>query len=460
MKSANVHVGLPPSPALPASLQTLLLWRRPFAYLEALRDRLGRRFTVHALGRPPLVFLADPADAKGVFGASPDLLRPGVGGATIQPIVGRRSFMLADGDEHQRGRNLLGPLYTDHAVQTHAELVRDIAEREVAAWPCGKPVALHDRFRALSLRVILHTLFGSDLAETPLLHSRLLSMLSMTAGTGLALPATRLLPPGRGTWRRFVHDRQAVDALIFELIERRRGTASGGREALGVLLAARLPDGRPLSRRHIRDNLMSLILAGHETTAAELSWSFQLLAHSDRVRTQLVAELDRDPSSEYLSATVREVLRHRPVFLFAIPRAVCAPVEIGDWTYEPPAHLLVCIYLLHHDPDLFSNPQQFRPERFLGERTGQSWVPWGGGRKRCPGRRLAVLELETVLKVALSAVTIRPAATEPERPRWRSVIVVPEGGCRVILERRGPAIRSSSRARRWRLPQDRSGAMR
>ncbi len=440
MKSANGNVGLPPSSALPASLQTLQLWRRPFSYLEELRDRYGRRFTIHALARPPLVFLSDPREAKAVFGAPPELLRPGEGGSVIEPIVGASSFMIADGADHLRGRAHLTPLFTEDAIAAHTTLVREIAEREVATWPSGTPVALHDRFRALSLRVILHTVLGPDVADTPCLHARLFSMLSMTGGTGLNLPATRTVPPTRSAWQRFLRDRKVVDGLMLELIEHR--AREGGRvdEALGVLVAARRPDGARLSPTYIRDNLMSLILAGHETTAAELSWSFQLLAHNERVRAELVAEIDRDREAEYLTATVREVLRHRPVFLFAIPRAVSAPVAIGDWTYEPPAHLLVCIYLLHHDPDLFTKPHEFMPERFLADGgTRPGWMPWGGGRKRCPGRRLAVLELETVLKVALSHVAVRPAAAAPERPSWRSVIVVPHRGSRVILERRRPA---------------------
>jgi len=438
VRSASGNVGLPPSPPRPASLQTLQLWRRPFSYLEELRNRYGPRFTIRALARPPLVFLSDPHDAKAVFGSSAEVLRPGEGGSVIEPIVGPNSFMIADGAAHLHGRTRLLPLYTESAVTAHATAVREIAEREVATWPHGTPVALHDRFRALSLRVILHTLFGQDLAETPCLHARLLSMLSMTGGTGLNLPATRGFPPTRSAWRRFLRDRNAVDALIFELIDHRARDGGRAGEALGVLLAARRPDGTRLTPTGIRDNLMSLILAGHETTAAELSWSFQLLAHSEGVRAELVAEIDRDGGSEYLTATVREVLRHRPVFLFAIPRAVSAPIEIGGWTYEPPAHLLVCIYLLHHDPDLFAQPDEFMPERFLDDRTAHGWGPWGGGRKRCPGRRLAVLEVETVLKVALSHFTLRPAAA-PERPSWRSVIVVPHRGSRVILERRRPS---------------------
>ena len=188
---------------------------------------------------------------------------------------------------------------------------------------------------------------------------------------------------------------------------------------------------------------MSIILAGHETTASQLAWAFQLLAHNPRVQQRLIEELDAGQDGGYLNATVKEVLRHRPVFLFAIPRAVKQPIEIAGQIYEPPAHLLACIYLLHHDPASYPQPEEFRPERFLGPAPAPApWMPWGGGRKRCPGLHLATFEIETVLRVVLESMTIEPAADRIERPRWRSVIVTPHAGSRVILRPR------SSRAAR------------
>jgi cytochrome P450 len=204
-----------------------------------------------------------------------------------------------------------------------------------------------------------------------------------------------------------------------------------------MLLAAHNSDGSAMSPRQVRDNLMSIVLAGHETTASELAWAFQLLAHNPRVLDRLIDEIDRDAGEEYLTATIQEVLRHRPVFLFAIPRAVKQPIEIGGWTYRPPTQLLGCIYLVHHDPELYPNPHEFRPERFLGTSPSTyTWLPWGGGRKRCPGLHLATLEMKTVLRTVLETMTVRPAAKKMEHPRWRSVIVTPHAGSRVVLQRR------------------------
>jgi cytochrome P450 family 135 len=218
------------------------------------------------------------------------------------------------------------------------------------------------------------------------------------------------------------------------MIAERFTREGGGEDLFCRLLEARNPDGSPRSPRQVRDDFMSVVLAGHETTAAELAWAFQLLAHNPRVLERLTEELDGGRCEEYLTATVNEVLRHRPVFLFAIPRAVKRPIEIGGWTYRPPARLLACIYLLHHDPEIYPDPEEFRPERFLGcSPAAPLWLPWGGGRKRCPGAHLSMLEMKTVLRTALQHVQVRPAGRRMERPRWRSVIVAPHAGSRVVL---------------------------
>jgi cytochrome P450 len=187
----------------------------------------------------------------------------------------------------------------------------------------------------------------------------------------------------------------------------------------------------------VRDNLISVILAGHETTASELTWALQLLAHNPEVQACLAEEIATGGSENYLTATIEEVLRHRPVFLFAIPRVVAQPIEIGGWTYRPPAQLLACTYLLQHDPKVYAEPDEFRPERFL-HRTpaAAAYLPWGGGRKRCPGHRLATLEMRALLRATVATRTLTPAAPQPERARWRSVIVTPSDGGRVVLHPR------------------------
>lgn len=434
---STARVGLPPSPPLPSAAQTAWMFHDPFGLLEQMRDRYGSRFALKALARPPLAFIADPDEVAAVFAAPPDLLAPGEGGQTILPIVGDRSFMLADGETHRRGRARLARLYTGEATARHGEMVHGLAEREIASWPTDTPIALHPRLRALTLRVILATLLGRDVDErAPGLHAQLLSMLSVSDGVLLTLPPARRVPGLGARWQRFLHERAQVDATLLRLIEERRRESRRNEDALDLLLAARNEGGEPLPTAQVRDSLMSLILAGHETTSAELAWTFQLIAHDPRIQHALYAELAAGDVT-YLTATIQEALRHRPVFLFAIPRAVKQPIEIGDWTHTPPAHLLVCLYLLHHDPALFADPHRFRPERFLdAQPDGAAWLPWGGGRKRCLGWRLAFLELQTIVAATLSRYAIEPTHPALERPRWRSVIVTPHRGCRVILRER------------------------
>jgi cytochrome P450 len=182
---------------------------------------------------------------------------------------------------------------------------------------------------------------------------------------------------------------------------------------------------------------MSMILAGHETTTGELAWAFLLLAHNPAVQDRLIEEIDSDSDEEYLTATVHETMRDKPVFLFAIPREVVKPVEIGGWTYPPPVHLAGCTYLMHHNPELYPNPHEFRPERFVGEtQQSRTWLPWGGGRKHCLGRHFALTEVKAVLREVLSTRRVQAAGSRIERPRWRSAILVPHAGGRVVLRRR------------------------
>ncbi len=440
----------PPSPPVPSVLQTLAFWRHPHAYLEWCRRRYGARFTVNAVGIPPMVFMSDPADIKAIVGAPANILHPGAGGRAVAPLVGEGSFMLAEEEEHLAGRRAILPAFHRRVINEHAEMVREIAAREVAKWPRGTSFASHPYLRALTLRVVLQTIFGGEEARLGELHRRLLAMFAVTRSLTLQEPPLRRVPGWRGIWRSFLVERAAVEEIVAQLVE---GEAhSGARDSglLSMLLGGEHPDSDRLSITQIRDTLMSVILAGHETTASELAWAFQLLAHEPLIAGRLVDDLDAGGEA-YLTAAIQEVLRHRPVFLFTIPRVVRRPFEIAGAIYRPPVQLVGCIHLMQHDPGLYPEPHRFRPERFLDiAPRPEVWMPWGGGRKRCPGHHLAMLEMRTVLETVLDNFELVPVGEKIETARWRSVIVTPGRGSRITLRERHRALsgRTSAAAAR------------
>lgn len=428
---------LPPRAPLPAAFQTLAFWRDPHTYLQLCRRRYGARFTITPSGKPPMVFTCTPSDIRAIVRAPANVLHPGAGGAVIAPLVGRNAFMIAEEDRHLVGRRAVLPGFQRQLVGEHAAMVRDIAEREVAMWPLDVPLALHPRLRALTLRVILQTIFDRDDSVLRELHTKLLAMFAVTESLVLHEPRLRRLPRWHGAWQAFVAVRADVDGLVTRLIEDGAHTTAQRCGLLAMLFKS--PHLQTSSRepRGLRETIMSLILAGHETTASQLAWAFQLLAHAPAATGYLLDDLDRD-DERYLTAVVYEVLRHRPVFLFTIPRAVVQPFELEETTYRPPVHLVGCVHLMHHEPRLYEEPDAFSPERFLEiEPSPEIWMPWGGGRKRCPGHHLAMLEMRTVIRTVLSSLELRAATDRVETARWRSVIVTPGRGCRVILRKRG-----------------------
>jgi cytochrome P450 len=427
--------GLPPTSPLPPLVQTLLVARWPHRFLEWHSQRYGSRFTVHTVGLPPLVFCSDEADIKAIVGAPTDVLHPGAGAAVIAPLVGESSFILQENEEHLAGRRAVMPAFTRNVVAKHAAMIHAVIEDEIASWPSDEPFAVHPHLLAFALRVILTTVFGSEDRRLPELRRRLLAMFSVAGSLMLQEPQLRKVPGWHGRWERFCAERAEVDKLMYSLIED-APSDSNERTVLSHIRQARNSDRTQCTLRQIRDDVMSLILAGHEDTAAQLAWAFQLIAHHPRVLRALLIERDRDDDT-YLTATIQEVMRHRSVFLFTIPRVVHHEFTLRDTTFRPPAYLLGCIHLMHHEPRLYPEPQSFVPERFLSDAPAPyTWLPWGGGHKRCPGNHFAWLEMRTVLRAVLTRWEIQPAARTMETAQWRSVIVAPGHGSRIILRSR------------------------
>jgi cytochrome P450 len=433
---------LPPGPRVPAILQTVATWTRPTAALDRARARYGKRFTVRVLGQPPFVILSDPDEIKQLFQAPPEVLHPGEGARILEPIVGPNSVILLDEAPHMEQRKLLLPAFHGETMQRLAGLMEELTEREIASWPREQPIALHPRLQRLTLEIVLRAVFGLERgAQLDRLRELLTEVLAFAENPISLLPFAQRALAGRGPMGRLERLGEEADGLIFELIDERRRAGEGGPDVLALLLSAEHEDGSPMSPAELRDELVTALVAGHETTASQLAWGFEQLARHPGVTERLAAELEADPDAAYLTATIHEIMRRRPVLINAEPRMVKQQVEIGGVSYPPGVILVANAHLVHHDPDIYPDPYAFRPERFLEEFGGQApgtytWLPFGGGRRRCLGASFAMLEMKIVLRAVIERNALLPVGVRPERARRRSITISPSRGCEVILRPR------------------------
>jgi cytochrome P450 len=413
-------------------------WTRPLSFLERNRRSYGKRFTMRLLQTPPFVMLSDPDEIREVFTAPPEVLHPGEGARILEPVIGRNSVILLDEGDHLRQRKLMLPAFHGERMQRLSSVMSEVSEREAARWPRGEPVQLHPRLQALTLEVILRAVFGLDQGQRlDAIRERLTTILSLSSRPLGMLPVLQRGVAGRGPWLHFLRLRDETDRLLFELIEERRHDDSDRDDVLAMLLAARHEDGSPMSDQELRDELMTLLVAGHETTASELAWAFDALLRAPAVVDRLVEEIESGEDDAYLTATIQETLRCRPVLPNAAPRLVKEPVTVGGWTYPVGACLVPNAYLVQHDPDIYPDPYAFRPERFLDEGPGTyTWIPFGGGRRRCLGASFALLEMKIVLRAILSTSVLRSPGG-PEVSRRRAITLSPARGAEAVLADRG-----------------------
>ena len=411
-------------------------WTRPVPMMEDCRARYGNRFTIKLLGTPPFVMLADPAEVKEVFTAPPDVLHPGEGARILQPVVGRNSLILLDEDAHLSQRRLMLPAFHGEQIARLIDVMAQVAGDEVDRWPRDEAIALHPRLQALTLEIILRTVFGLDEgARLERLRSAMTEVLAVgTSPASMLPPLQRDLGP-RTPWGRFVRVREQVDAELYALIDERRADEAERDDVLALLLAARHEDGAPMSAQELRDELMTLLVAGHETTASELAFAFERLVRTPAVLERLTTQLASGDGDAYLTATVQEVLRRRPVLPLAAPRLVVREVEVGGRRYPAGVCLVPNAYLIHHDPTIYPEPYAFRPERFLDESPGTyTWIPFGGGRRRCLGAAFATVEMQVVLRTVLGRASPRAAGDgRLEVSRRRSITLSPREGAEVVL---------------------------
>ena len=434
---------LPPGPREPATLQTVRWLTAPVAFMESCRRRYGEAFSVRFLGfERPMVMLSDPRAIRALYSSSEHGLPPGRVIA-LRPIMGAQSLLLLEGREHLERRRLMLPAFHGERMRAHEPLIEEIARAEVARWPIGEPFALHPRMRAITLEVILRAVFGvsepSRLARLRELLPRLLDGTSSPAMSFRVLLARRL---GRGDpLERFAALKGQIDELLLaDIAERRADPASAGaQDILALLLAARFEDGGAMSDRELRDQLVTLLLAGHETTATALAWAFDLLAHHPAALARLRAEL-RDGGDAYMRAVVAESLRLRPVLPLA-GRRLEADLEADGLRLAAGTDVTPAIWLTHTRPDLYPQPHAFRPERFLETPPATyAWIPFGGGVRRCLGAAFAELEMRAVLAAVLRAVELEAVQRRGEAIARRNITFVPRHGTRVrVTGRAAPA---------------------
>ena len=429
---------LPPGPKAPSLIQTMGWWSRPIAYVERCRERYGKRFTIRLLGAPPFVFLTTPEDIKEVFQAPPDVLHPGEGAKILEPVVGSLSVILLDEDPHLEQRKLMLPAFHGKKMQGLESLMTEVTEKQLESWPRGESIELHERFQALTLDIILRTVFGLDEGERlDRMRDNLTEMLELGSSVTSLIPALHHDLGPLTPFARFARLREESDQMIRELIDERRADPGERNDILSMFLEATHDDGSPMTYQEIRDELMTMLVAGHETTASQLAWTFAILPRQPHVMQRLQEELARDDGDDYLTATINEVMRSRPVLPNAEPRLTMRPVEINGWTYPEGVALICNGYLLHHDPDVYKDPYTFNPERFLDEPPGTyTFIPFGGGRRRCIGASFATFEMKVVIRAILGRADVQLGREGLELPRRRSITISPRRGAPVVLKER------------------------
>jgi cytochrome P450 family 135 len=437
---------------MPSLLQAAFVTASPYGWMVRRWRRYGDVFSSRfpIFGR--VVYVADPALVKEVFTGDAATFHAGEANTlALGDALGEHSLLTLDEDRHMSQRKLLLPPFHGKSVRRYVEVMAEATEREVASWPVGREIELRPRVQAITLEVILRAVFGVRDDERMDLFRERIPALGETTSVLNWLPFMDRDLGGITPAARFRRALAAVDELIYAEIAERR-TAPGGKaslrtghrpvlahdqrdDVLSLLLSARHEDGSPMTDAELRDELMTLLTAGHETTATGLAWAFERLLRTPRVLERLLGSLDND---DYLDAVVKETLRVRPVIV-DVARKLTRETEVAGWRLPAGTLVLPAIAVLHARPDLHDSPKEFRPERFLnGGAESYAWIPFGGGVRRCIGASFAQVEMRTVLREVLRRVRLRAPTMRPERGVVRHVTVVPSRGARAIVDERLP----------------------
>jgi cytochrome P450 len=431
---------LPPRPALSPWMMRFGFVFRPTQFFEEAQRRTGDYFTLEPERGRLMVATADPEAVKQVFTGDPDLLHAGEANYILAPVLGRRSVLLLDGPEHLRQRKLMLPPFHGERMRGYVRAMREAADWHIAGWPRNRSFSSLPSMQAITLDVIMRVVFGiHDERERERLSKPLRAQLDMVGNrlTVLLLflfSSTDGSGGPRGPWVKVAALRREADKLIYEQIRSRREDPHGTEpnDIFSLLLAARDEEGQSLSDGELRDELMTLLLAGHETTATAMAWTLERIVRHPEV----LARLREEPDGEYLDAVIKETLRLRPV-VPAVARKLMAPMEIGGWQLPAGVHIMPSIYLLHRRADIYPDPNTFRPERFLERQPGTyEWIPFGGGIRRCLGASFALMEMNVVLGTIFRTVELKPSRTGGESVARRAITFAPNKGGRIALAAR------------------------
>jgi cytochrome P450 len=420
---------LPPGPRSPAIWQTVAWMARPAAFLQRVHRRFGDPATIRTYWtEEPMVLFSGPAGVREVFGLDPAIAPAGESWEFLRPFAGSHSILLLDGDEHLRERRLMQRPFHGERMRSFTPIVAGLARRELESWH-GRVVTL-ERMRQLTLEVILNVVFGArgeqEIAQLrDAIEDTLAGVRSLPRVLSMAVVRREIGP--RSPWGRFRIAVERFDGLLLDLVARRRAEP-GSDSLLSVLLEQRDEDGRLPSDRHIRDQLVALLVGGHDSSAASLAWGFERLARHPEVHARL-----RDGDPAYLDAVVKEVLRARPALTIA-PRRLREPVRIAGRVIPAGVQVAACLWLAMRREDLWPHASAFRPERWLEapKPDAMTWIPFGGGVRRCAGAPFAEMEMREVLRAA-AALKLRPVRPEPERARRSMLVVVPDRGAEVLI---------------------------
>lgn len=425
----------PPGPRLPPLAQGALFVLRQPAFFDRCRAEYGATFSLRLPTLPPVVVFSDEACVREVLGLRPEDVSVGDALRWMEPFVGRSSLLLMDGERHLRERKLLMPPFHASRMRAYGATIRELARRAMAEWPVDRPFAIEPAARAITLDIILRTVFGVGGAELAALRRAILELFDDFSVLNL-VPALRV-DLGRLTpWGRFVAHRAALDRLLFRLIRERRAHA-GRDDVLAMLVEARYEDGRPMRDEDLRDELVTLLSAGHETSTSALAWVFSCLARHPEAQARARAEVegaDDDDELPWIDAIVAETLRLHAVFPL-IARVLRRPQTIGGWALPRGTLVYVSIHLTHRNPASWPAPERFDPARFLDARPRPfAYVPFGGGSRRCIGMAYALFEMRLIVAEALRRFRV-VAAGPPEPPVSRGFTLAPAKGAVVRLVR-------------------------